>query len=117
MFAMIATGGKQVKVEPGRYYHIELLPEEGGAEVVFDRVMCIHDGDSTTVGHPYIVGAKVIAEVLHHEKDDKVRIIKFRRRKSSMTRTGFRAIKTVVMIKEIEHTKSEEKTTAKATQE
>lgn len=101
MFATIATGGKQLKVETGRYYHVDLLTHDVGEEVVFDEVTLIHDDKETLVGQPFVEGAKVVAEVLRHEKDDKVTIIKFRRRKHSMTKTGFRAIKTVVLIKDI----------------
>jgi large subunit ribosomal protein L21 len=81
MFAVIATGGKQYRVQKGSVLRIEKLPEAAGAAVEFDRVLLLGEGADVKVGKPYIEGGKVTATVQSHGQGDKVRIVKFRRRK------------------------------------
>jgi large subunit ribosomal protein L21 len=81
MFAVIATGGKQYRVQKGSVLRIEKLPEAAGASVEFDRVLLLGEGAEVKVGKPYIDGGKVTATVQSHGQGDKVRIVKFRRRK------------------------------------
>jgi large subunit ribosomal protein L21 len=63
---------------------------ETGASVDLDKVLMIADGDSIKLGKPFIDGTKVTAEVAGHGRGDKVKIIKFRRRKHHMKRQGHR---------------------------
>ena len=81
MYAVIATGGKQYRVEKGGLVRIEMLSAEPGATVEFDQVLLVSDGSKVTVGAPLVKGSKVIATVEKHGKGDKVSIVKFRRRK------------------------------------
>ncbi len=81
MFAVIATGGKQYRVSEGTVVRIEKLDAEAGATVEFDNVLVVGEGASVSIGAPYVAGAKVTATVQAHGKGDKVRIVKFRRRK------------------------------------
>jgi len=81
MFAVIATGGKQYRVQKGSVLRVEKLPEAAGASVEFDRVLLVGEGADVKVGKPYIDGGKVTATVQSHGQGDKVRIVKFRRRK------------------------------------
>ena len=81
MFAVIATGGKQYRVQEGSVLRIEKLPEVEGATVVFGQVLLVGEGTNIKVGKPYLEGGKVTATVQSHGKGDKVRIVKFRRRK------------------------------------
>jgi|SRR5262245_47153917 large subunit ribosomal protein L21 len=81
MFAVIATGGKQYRVQEGSVLRVERLPAEAGASVEFDQVLLVGQGASVKVGAPFISGGKVVATVQAHGKGDKVRIVKFRRRK------------------------------------
>lgn len=81
MFAVIATGGKQYRVQEGSVLRVEKLPEAAGASVEFDRVLLVGEGADVKVGKPFIDGGKVTATVESHGKSDKVRIVKFRRRK------------------------------------
>lgn len=64
MYAIIATGGKQYKVEAGRFIDVELLPEDQDQAVTFDKVLLVVDGDKVTVGTPVVAGATVIGKVL-----------------------------------------------------
>ena len=102
MYATIETGGKQLMVEVGKYYEMELLPEAVGEQVVFDEPLCVHDGKAFKLGQPCVKGARVLGEVLRHDKADKVKIIKFRRRQHSMIKTGHRQKLAVVKITAIE---------------
>jgi large subunit ribosomal protein L21 len=81
MYAVIATGGKQYRVEEGAVLRVEKLDAEAGASVEFGQVLLVGAGASVTLGAPFIGSAKVVATVQSHGKGDKVRIVKFRRRK------------------------------------
>ena len=81
MYAVIATGGKQYRVEKDGVLRIEKLEAEVGATVDFDQVLMVADGDKVTLGKPLVAGAKVSATVEKHGQGDKVVIVKFRRRK------------------------------------
>ena len=81
MYAVIATGGKQYRVEKDGVLRIEKLEADVGATVDFDQVLMVADGEKITLGKPLVAGAKVSATVEKHGKGDKVVIVKFRRRK------------------------------------
>ena len=81
MFAVIATGGKQYRVQEGSVLRIQKLVADKGAEVEFDQVLLIGKGADVKLGAPFLSGGKVTATVQAHGKGEKVRIVKFRRRK------------------------------------
>ena len=81
MFAVIQTGGKQYRVNEGSVLRIEKLPADAGATVEFGDVLVVGEGADVKIGKPTASGAKVTATVQSHGKADKVRIVKFRRRK------------------------------------
>ena len=81
MFAVIATGGKQYRVQEGTVLRIEKLPEAQGASVEFGQVLLVGQGTDIKLGKPFVEGGKVTATIQSHGKGDKVRIVKFRRRK------------------------------------
>ena len=90
MFAVINTGGKQYRVSEGTVVRIEKLDADAGATVEFDRILLVGEGASVAIGAPYVAGAKVTATVQSHGKTDKVRIVKFRRRKHYMRQKNHR---------------------------
>lgn len=98
MYAVIKTGGKQYRVEEGDTLKIEKLEIGTGESVDFDEVLLVADGDTVTVGQPLISGAKVTAEVVEQGRHDKIRIIKFRRRKHFRKQQGHRQWFTAVKI-------------------
>ena len=98
MFAVFQSGGKQHRVSEGDVVKVELLEGEPGAEVTFDRVLMVADGDNVNVGSPYVNDGKVTAEVLRVDRGKKVRIIKFKRRKDYLKRQGHRQWFTEVKI-------------------
>jgi large subunit ribosomal protein L21 len=81
MYAVIATGGKQYRVEKGTVLKVERLDAEEGATVEFGEVLLFGDGETIKVGSPLLKGSKVEAVVEKHGKGDKKVIVKFRRRK------------------------------------
>lgn len=98
MYAVIVTGGKQYKVAEGEFLKIEKLEVGLGEAVVFDRVLLIGKDEEVKIGAPVVEGAKVTAEVIAQGRHDKVRIIKFRRRKHHMKHQGHRQWFTEVKI-------------------
>ncbi|MDG2278290.1 MAG: 50S ribosomal protein L21 [Pseudomonadales bacterium] len=98
MFAVFQSGGKQHRVSEGDVVKLELIDAEPGQELVFDKVLMVADGDDVNVGAPYVDGGQVKAEVLRNERDKKIRVIKFKRRKDYMRRQGHRQWFTEVKI-------------------
>ena len=98
MYAVIKTGGKQYRVQEGQTLKLEKLEVATGETLNFDEVLLVSDGENIKVGAPLVEGAKVTAEVVDHGRGDKVRIIKFRRRKHHMKRQGHRQWYTEVKI-------------------
>jgi len=90
MYAVIQTGGKQYRVSEGDVLRVEKLNTEEGASVDLDKVLMVGEGESVTVGQPYVDGSKVTATVKAHGRGKKVKIIKFKRRKHHMKRQGHR---------------------------
>lgn len=103
MYAIIADGGRQYKVEEGQVLSIDL--REGvseGAAITFDQVLAVSGDGTVKIGKPLVAGATVQAEVLIAlEKGEKVYIQKFRRRKNYRKRTGHRQKYTQVKISKI----------------
>ena len=101
MYAVIQTGGKQYRVREGDTLRVEKLKADEGAQVDFDQVLMVGEGDAVTVGAPTVDGAKVSATVLGHGRDDKIDVIKFKRRKHYMRRQGHRQHFTEVKVTSI----------------
>ncbi|MBU3825923.1 MAG: 50S ribosomal protein L21 [Candidatus Anaerobiospirillum merdipullorum] len=98
MYAVIICGGKQHKVSEGDIVSVELLDAEAGSTIDLDKVLLISDGTDIKVGSPFIEGAKVSAEVVGVQGGEKVKIVKFRRRKHHQKVTGHRQWYTVLKI-------------------
>ena len=90
MYAVIVTGGKQYRVMKGEVLRVEKLDVEPGNTVEINDVLMLGDGEKITVGTPKVNGAKVTATVKSHGRLDKVRIVKFRRRKHHRKQRGHR---------------------------
>ena len=90
MYAVIVTGGHQYRVMQGDVLRVEKLDADVDAAVKFDQVLLVGDGESVVVGTPHVAGASVAAKVRGHGRHDKVRIVKFRRRKHHRKQMGHR---------------------------
>jgi len=90
MYAVIEDSGSQFKVAEGDIIRIDLRGgEETPESIEFDRVLLL-SGEETTVGRPYVSGAKVSAEVLTEVRGEKITVIKFKRRKNYRRKKGHR---------------------------
>lgn len=98
MYAVFQSGGKQHRVAEGQVVRLEKLENETGATVEFDKVLLVADGDNVSVGAPYVSGGKVTAEVVSHGRGEKLKVVKFRRRKHSRSQVGHRQWFTEVKI-------------------
>ena len=113
MYAVVSSGGKQYRVEPGSTVLLERLPSEPGASILFDRVLLIGDGDDVMVGTPVVSGATVSGTVLGEELGPKLVIFKFKQKVKYRRRTGHRQHLLRVRIDEI-NAKGGSKSRAKA---
>ncbi|HKO33874.1 MAG TPA: 50S ribosomal protein L21, partial [Candidatus Limnocylindria bacterium] len=101
MYAVVSSGGKQYRVEPGSTVLMERLPSEPGASILFDRVLLIGDGDDVMVGSPVVSGATVSGTVLGEELGPKLVVFKFKQKVKYRRRTGHRQHLLRVRIDEI----------------
>jgi large subunit ribosomal protein L21 len=98
MYAVFKTGGKQYRAATGDKLKVEKIEAEKGATVELDQVLMVGEGEDVKVGTPLLAGGKVTAVVVDHGRHDKIRIIKFKRRKHHMKRTGHRQYFTQIEI-------------------
>jgi len=102
MYAVFSTGGKQYRASEGDVVRVEKLEADKGSTIELDHVLMVGEGDDVRIGTPIVDGGKVTAEVVDHGRGDKIRIIKFRRRKHSMKQMGHRQYYTEIKITGIE---------------
>lgn len=100
MYAIIETGGKQIKVAEGQEIYIEKLNANEEESVTFDKVLFI-GGDEVKVGTPFVEGATVTAKVEKHGRQKKIRVFKYKRRKNYHRTQGHRQPYTKVVIDKI----------------
>ena len=101
MYAVIKTGGKQHKVAEGEILKVEKLKASEGEPVDITDVLLIEKDGELTLGSPFIEGAKVTAKILRHGKEDKVTIIKMKRRKDYRKKQGHRQNYSEIQIEQI----------------
>ena len=101
MYAIIRTGGKQFRVEPGRTYKIPSLEGEAGGKIEFNDVLLGNDDKSVKTGVPGLKGASVSAEIVRHGRGDKIIVFKQKRRKNYARKRGHRQGFTEVRINAI----------------
>lgn len=101
MYAIIRTGGKQFRAEPGETIKVPSMAAEVGEAVTFDDVLITHTDDGVKVGQPTVDGASVTGEVVEHGKGKKVIVFKWKRRKDYRRKQGHRQKYTAIRIDEI----------------
>jgi large subunit ribosomal protein L21 len=100
-YAIIETGGKQLRVEPGRFYDVELLPVEEGEKISIEKVFLVqHDGEAH-IGQPLVEGATVEGTILRHLRGKKVIVYKMKPKKKTRKKKGHRQELTRLMIDSI----------------
>jgi len=90
MYAVIKTGGKQYRVQPGDVLVVEKLAGEPGAKVAFDQVLMVGEGEAVTVGAPLVADAEVTATLIETRKGEKIKIFKKIRRQGYRRTRGHR---------------------------
>jgi large subunit ribosomal protein L21 len=101
-YAIIETGGKQYRVQPGETVRIEKLAVGEGETVTFDKVLVVNNEGNLTVGAPFVSGAKVTATVKAQGKAPKIIVFKYHNKVNYRRKTGHRQPFTAVTIEKIE---------------
>ncbi len=100
MYAVIETGGKQIRVEVGQEIFVEKLDVQPEEEYVFDKVLMIGDG-KTKIGKPYVKNATVKAKVIKHGRSPKIIVFKYEAKKHYHKKHGHRQPYTKLSITDI----------------
>ncbi len=100
MYAIIETGGKQVRVEEGQEIFVEKLNVEENETYVFDKVLMV-GGDNTVVGNPYVAGATVEANVVKQGRGKKIIVYKYKAKKNYHKKQGHRQAYTKLVVSSI----------------
>jgi len=102
VYAIIRTGGKQYRVQAGDVVHVERLAAAVGASVTLDDVLLIGDEGSTRIGSPRVENATVPGTVVEQDRDAKIRIFKYKKRKHYRRTKGHRQSFTAVRIDRVQ---------------
>ncbi|QJC37124.1 50S ribosomal protein L21 [Enterobacteriaceae endosymbiont of Donacia vulgaris] len=103
MYAIFDSCGKQYKVIQGQIIKLEKITGKIGDKIEFKNILIIYDGNKLNIGNPIIPGAKIIAKLMLHGKNKKIKIIKFRRRKHFRKIQGHRQLFTNIKILKIQY--------------
>jgi large subunit ribosomal protein L21 len=101
IYAIVETGGTQIRVEPGRFYDINLLAADPDSNYTIDKVLLVNSDDGVTVGRPFIEGATVEGTVMRHRRGKKVIVYKMQPKKKTRKKRGHRQELTRLMINSI----------------
>ncbi len=101
MYAIVEAGGKQYKLEEGRYVDMELLHAEPDEKVTFDKIVMLVNGKKSKIGQPYVEGAVVEGSIVKNDKAKKIIVFKQRPKKGYRKKQGHRQQFSRVMINKI----------------
>ena len=102
MYAVVRSGGKQVRVEPGESVRVERLDGEVGDSVELDQVLLVGGEGDTRIGAPLVEGAKAVATITSQGRGPKITIFKMKRRKGYRRKAGHRQAYTELRVDRIE---------------
>lgn len=102
MFAIVEACGRQYQLEAGRFIDVDLTEGEAGSAFVFDKILMIVDGANSTMGAPFIEGAKVSGKILSHHKSKKIIVYHMKPKKGTRKKQGHRQHYTRILIDSIE---------------
>jgi large subunit ribosomal protein L21 len=100
-YAIIETGGKQLRVEPGRFYDIDRLGAEPDTQITLDQVLFVQHEGEASIGQPFVEGAVIEATILQHLRGRKILVYKMRPKKKTRKKQGHRQELTRLMINTI----------------
>jgi large subunit ribosomal protein L21 len=101
MYAIVEISGKQYKVEKDATLNVDKLDKKADDDLVIDKILLVSNGDTVLIGQPYVKNAKVTAKVLGDVRGDKVRGIKFLKRKRFTKTMGHRQDYSKIKISEV----------------
>ncbi len=101
VFAIIASGGKQYRVEAGQTIKVSKLDQQPGDVIELNNILAIGDGDNVLVGQPNVSGAKVLATVVDQGREKKIIVFKFKAKKRYRRKQGHRQDFTRLSIEKI----------------
>ena len=113
MNAIVEISGKQFKVEKDSKLFVHRLEGKEGSKVTFDNVLLLDNGSKVTVGTPTVKGASIQAKILQHVKDNKVIVLKKKRRKGYKVKNGHRQALTEILIEKVNEKSAVKKADAK----
>ena len=102
MFAVVRTGGKQLRVEPGAAVRVEKLEGAVGDSIELAEVLLVGEKDSATIGTPLVDGAKVKGTITAQGRGPKITVFKMKRRKGYRRKSGHRQSYTEIRVDQIE---------------
>jgi len=102
MYAVVATGGKQYRVQKGDVLRVEKLAGEVGSEISFDKILLFSDGEELKVGQPELDGVLVKGHIIEQGKSKKIIVFKYKRRKGYRRKRGHRQQYTMIKIDNIQ---------------
>jgi large subunit ribosomal protein L21 len=101
VYAIIRTGGKQYRVQPGDTIRVERIASPVGEKVTLDEVLLVAEGNEIRCGNPRVASAKVLGVVVEQDRDQKIRILKYKKRKHYRRTRGHRQYFTALRIEAI----------------
>ncbi len=101
MYAVVKTGGKQYRVEEGRMVKVDRLPGAAGDTIELGNVLLMGEGDTITVGAPFVAGARVVGTIREQGRDQKVVVFRYKSKTRQRKKTGHRAHYTRIVVSDI----------------
>ena len=102
MYAVVRSGGKQVRVEPGQSIRLEKLVGSVGDSIELDEVLLIGGDGDARIGAPLVDGAKAVGTITAQDRGPKITVFKMKRRKGYRRKTGHRQAYTEILVDRIE---------------
>ena len=102
MYAVIRSGGKQYRVEPGKTVRVERLDGKAGSEVTFAEVVAVRNDDKKLLGGEHVAKAKVTGKIVKHERGPKLKVLKYKTGGQYKIQRGHRQGYTSVAVGEIQ---------------
>lgn len=103
-YAIIEISGKQLWVEPGKHYDLNLIPDNYSNKIIFNRILLVHFKNNVLIGKPYLTNVIIIGKILRQFKDKKKLIFKMRPKKKTRKTQGHRQKLTRILIETIKNT-------------
>ncbi len=101
MYAILASGGKQYRINEGELLKVEKIPGDVGNSVSFDKVLMFSDGENVNIGQPFLDNVVVNGHIIQQEKARKIIVFKYKKRKRYRKKQGHRQQLTAIMIDNI----------------